>query len=53
MEGKKIGQLFSGEIEGGSYQSISLEGLGAVSRGLYMLNIVGADFKESRKVLVE
>ena len=53
MNGKKIGSLFSGEIEGGSYQKISLGRLGNVSSGLYIISMQGRGVRINRKVILE
>ena len=53
MSGKKLSKIFSGEIEGGTYQSISLEKLSNISQGLYILSIEGINFRLNRKAIVQ
>lgn len=53
MKGKRHSKLFSGESKGGSFQSISLQKLNGISRGIYVLSIEGRDFRINKKVIIE
>ncbi|MEM6806754.1 MAG: T9SS type A sorting domain-containing protein, partial [Bacteroidota bacterium] len=53
MSGKNLGNVFTGDIEGGLYQNISLEKLGNLSQGIYVLSIKGRGFRLNRKVILE
>ena len=53
MAGKQVRTLFMGEIKAGNYQALSLEGVGNVSKGMYVLRTKGTDFSTNQKVLLE
>ncbi|MEM6802263.1 MAG: NosD domain-containing protein [Bacteroidota bacterium] len=53
ISGKKLDKLFSGEIEEGVNQSISVSELSKFNSGIYILQIRGVDFSLNQKVLLE
>lgn len=53
MSGKKVSNLYSAEIQEGYYQSISLERLSNISKGIYVLDVKGIDFSLKKKVILK
>ena len=53
MSGKKVSNLYSSEVKEGYYQSISMERLRNISKGIYVLDVKGIDFSLKKKVILE
>lgn len=53
VNGKRLADIFSGEIEQGFFQEIPLQALENVSAGIHLLKIEGQFFNLSQKVLLK